>query len=265
MTATEPRLTNPNQSVSRAAAILRAVADAPEGLTLSALARAVDLPRATVFRLVQALEDEHLLARTSKARRVVLGAGLMRLARGASPARSVLASGREHVEVLAAHSGEAVELSVITNHQAADAGEAMDVVMRIDASYMLRTAGFSAQSRYPLHATSAGKLLLADRADQAIDEIAAAGLERLARRTITDPAALRAEVATVRRRGFATTVDELEDGTAALAAPIRDADGRLVAILNVDGPSARLNERRRNEIAKEMLTTANRIETAYQR
>ncbi len=73
-------------------------------------------------------------------------------------------------------------------------------------------------------------------------------LTRYTPATITDPALLRAELETVRRDGFATAVDELETGLAAIAAPVRGARGDVVAAISVSGPTLRMTPRRIREL-----------------
>lgn len=91
-------------------------------------------------------------------------------------------------------------------------------------------------ARYPAHATSMGRVLLAGLPEAELDaRLAGADLAALTSRTLTDPAALRAELGAVRAQGYATTVDQLDYGITALAVPIRDAEGRTIAALNTSG------------------------------
>src|SRR4029077_10258597 len=78
-------------------------------------------------------------------------------------------------------------------------------------------------------------------------------LRRYTPETITDPAQLAAELETVRRQGFATTVDELETGLAAVAAPVRGAGGDVVAALSISGPTTRLTPERVDGLAPLLL------------
>jgi DNA-binding IclR family transcriptional regulator len=87
----------------------------------------------------------------------------------------------------------------------------------------------------PLHATANGKALLAF-GDGGLPE----ALEPLTPRTIADPALLEQELDEVRRRGYATAVEELELGLHAVAAPVFDSAGNCVAAVSVSGPSYRL-------------------------
>jgi DNA-binding IclR family transcriptional regulator len=91
----------------------------------------------------------------------------------------------------------------------------------------------------PDHCSAAGKVFLAYG-----DDTPRGPLERLTARTIVHPDELARDLAQVRAQGFATIVDELEMGLAAVAAPIRDSAGTVVGALSVAGPTARLGPSR---------------------
>ena len=248
-----------NQSIQRAAAVLRAVAEAPSGIRIAELARRVSLAYPTVTRIVQTLEREHFLARAPGGRSVVLGPDLARLANRLVPHAQLLTLGRRHIESLADELGEAVELSAVVDGRAPDLDRAVDVLVRVETSHVLRTA--SANGRGPLHATSMGKILLAHWPGAALDHLLTRQLETMATGTVTDSAALRRQVEAARRQGIAEAVDELEDGVSALSTGVHDGEGALVGILNVDGPTARFDKRRREVIAAGMLRATAAIET----
>jgi IclR family pca regulon transcriptional regulator len=91
-------------------------------------------------------------------------------------------------------------------------------------------------ARYPAHATSLGRVLLAGLDGAALDAILARmDPVKLTSRTVTDKVELRGLILQSREQGYATTVDQLDYGITALAVPIRAADGRVVAALNSSG------------------------------
>jgi IclR family transcriptional regulator, pca regulon regulatory protein len=99
-----------------------------------------------------------------------------------------------------------------------------------------RRAAAVVGARYPAHATSMGRVLLAALPEgDAMARLTHAPLAPLTTKTCTDPALLMAALAQVRDQGFATTVDQLDYGITALAVPIRDAEGRVIAALNTSG------------------------------
>jgi DNA-binding IclR family transcriptional regulator len=87
----------------------------------------------------------------------------------------------------------------------------------------------------------------------------AAGLDRFTSRTITTRRALEAQLVDVLADGYATTFQEYEDGLNAVAAPVRDHTGEVVAAVSVSGPAYRLDEPRVAEIASQLRRGANRI------
>lgn len=99
-----------------------------------------------------------------------------------------------------------------------------------------RRAAASVGARYPAHATSLGRVLLAAQSDADLDRyFDGLVIDPLTTLTITDPDVLRAEILRVRADGYSTTVDQLDYGITALAVPIRTLDGRTIAALNTSG------------------------------
>ena len=84
-------------------------------------------------------------------------------------------------------------------------------------------------------------------------------LRRYTARTVVDEQALAAELDDVRRRGWALAVDELEEGLTAIAAPIRGADGAVVASLSASGPTFRLTAGRTPEVAAHVVEAAREV------
>ena len=226
-----PSTQRQNQSVSKAAALLRAAARSADGETVSSLARAAGLPRATALRMVEALVEERLLSRLGDDR-IVIGPGLHALARATSVDEIVLDAAREPLDALAARTDETITLTV------AHADGTVEIIRQIDGPYMLGLSNWVGRP-FALHASSSGKLALAfgDPTGRARSLLV---LDRLATRTITDPADLDRALATVRERGWAEIEDELEEGLAAVSVGF-SLDGVLVGSVNVSGPTARLD------------------------
>ncbi len=111
----------------------------------------------------------------------------------------------------------------------------------------------------PLHCVASGKVLLAAMAERDILRLVRTGLAACTDRTITALEPLLEELARVRRRGFATAFSEWEPGQNAVAAPVHDARGRVVASVNVWGPAYRITPARVAELAAEVRATAGAI------
>jgi DNA-binding IclR family transcriptional regulator len=226
-----------NQSVQKALAILRAAAVEPAGASAAGLARAAGLPNSTALRLIHTLEHEGFLTRRGDGR-FAIGHGVLGLAREAEPGMLLDAGAPAALEALARATRETVTLSLVRGH------DALDVVLQIDAPHMVKADSWVGR-RYPLHASSSGKVLLASLPPARRERLLRGTLERFTEATITDPALLERELERVRARGYAEIVDELEPGLASTSVPIQDEQGRLLATVNVTGPSFRYDAARR--------------------
>lgn len=235
-----------NESVSKAVAILRAVAEAPDGETASGLARATALPHPTALRLIRTLEEEGFVARMPGATRYVLGVDLLRIA-GGETVELLIAAARPALEDLAERASETSTLAVPRR-------ESIEVVLQVDGPHMVGVIAWTG-GRFPLHATSSGKVVLASWDPERLERYLRSPLEPLAAKTITDPGTLRREIARVRERGYSTTIDELEAGLTAIGAPVFEAPHqrvgrrptRLLAVVNLSGPSFRFDKTARGE------------------
>jgi IclR family acetate operon transcriptional repressor len=140
------------------------------------------------------------------------------------------------MESLARQSNESVSLGVL------NAGSVL-FVQRIESPNILR-ADIRLGSRMPLHASASGKALLAAMSDDQVAVLLPESLPTTARRTVRQLPVLLTELRDVRQRGYATQDEEFVDGIAALAAPVYDTSGRVLAALSIAGPSARFDEMR---------------------
>lgn len=112
-------------------------------------------------------------------------------------------------------------------------------VLRVP-THKIMSINLGTGSRLPAFCTSMGRTLLAELDDAALDALLARHPPaRRTARTIVEPAALKAELATVRHQGWCLVDQELEEGLVSLAAPIRDRAGRAIAALNISGQAAR--------------------------
>lgn len=246
-----------NQSVQKAITLLRATAASTDGASVSALARAAGLPRATALRLIQTMESEGFLLRVPQADRVLLGPELLRLARRVDTATLLHEVARGRLSELAGAVRETVTLSVM----APDGG--LDLVEQVDGPHHLIPRSWLGR-RFPLHASSSGKLLLATYDDQRLERFLRDPLPALTPHTITTRRALRQELEQIRAEGHATTVDELEEGLAGVSVGIFGEPGALVGAINVSGLSQRLDAGARRRAVEHVRDVADDIEAALQ-
>ena len=240
----------PVQSVDRAVAILEILArDGEAGVT--EVARELGVHKSTASRLLAALDRRELVSQDTARGRFRLGVGLVRLAGAASLKLDLVQESRAVCRALAREMGETVNLAILAGR---------------DALYLDQVAGPAALSphnwagqRIPLHATSDGKVLLAYLPAAEITEHLAPPLRRFTRHTITAPAEFGRLLAEVRRRGYATAAEELEEGLTAVAAPVRNAEGTVIASISASGPSFRIPAERIGAVADSVRRAAAEI------
>ena len=247
------------RSVERALEVLRTVGESRTEPGLSELADELGLHKTTVFRLLGALERAEFVVRDDDRQRYQLGPALFRLATQARRATGLHEAARAELEALAHDVGETATLEVLVG----------DEVLILDEVHGRFLVGGSPEvgMRWPAHATSTGKVLLAaaevegERGGTAGRTVSTRGrrLVRLGPHTITTRAALERELEKVRRDGYAVGMEELEPGFVAIGAPVRNAHGRTVAAVSVGGPKARLSGARVRTVAARVRKAADRI------
>ena len=239
----------PVQSVDRALTILELLARGGES-GVTEIAAGLGVHKSTAFRLLATLEAHRMVEQVNDRGQYRLGVGNLRLA-GATTAR---------LDVV-------TEARAVCRQLAADTGETVNITVRSETSalYLDQVAGSSAlQShnwvgqRIPLHATSNGKVLLSELSEAEFTA-AVRELPRFTEHTVTKRKALWADLADVRRLGYALAVDELEDGLTAAAAPIRNAHGDIIASMSISGPSFRLTDERLAEIVPTLVSAATEV------
>jgi IclR family transcriptional regulator, acetate operon repressor len=182
------------------------------------LAAALDAPEPELRPLIATLE-RHGLVRWDAARAELRPGPLpLRFARSGLPRADLVEHAGPSMRRLADESGETVNLMVRTPQGA-------EAVAQADGRHVLGASNWVGRP-VPDHCSAAGKVFLALGASAPREP-----LERLTARTIVHPDELARDLAQVRAQGFATIVDELEMGLAAVAAPIRDGDGTVVGAL----------------------------------
>lgn len=240
------------RSVERALDVLRAVGESRAEPGLSDIADDLGLHKTTVFRLLGALERAEFVVRDDERQSYQLGPALYRLASQARRASGLYEAARSELESLAHDVGETATLEVLV-------GSEVLILDEVHGRFLVGGAP-EVGMRWPAHATSTGKVLLA--AATAEGHGTTPSLGRLARRapnTITTRAALEKELEKVQRDGYAVGMEELEPGFVAIAAPVRNAQGRTVAAVSVGGPKSRLGGARVRAVATRVRRAADRI------
>jgi IclR family acetate operon transcriptional repressor len=238
------------QAVRRAVHLLKAFGPVAGELSLAELVRTVGLNKTTTYRLLTALEAEGLVERGG-GDGYRLGPELLALGSRALGSGDLRQAAAGELLAIARRTRETAYLEVRLGVETLVLDEAM-------GSHRVGTTP-SLGTRWPAHATSTGKVLLAALAEDALAALLTSPLPALTPRTITDPAALRRELRRVRDRGYATGIEELEPGFMAVAVPVHTRDGQVVASVGIGGPRVRLDPERLAAIAKTLPSHAARI------
>ena len=217
------------QAVDRAAALIDLVVRADDPVSFTALSDETGLARSTTSRLLAALERTDLVERDASGGYV---AGPLFALHAAlhDPWPQVARLARPVLVEIGARTGETVHLGVARGATVVHVGQ-------VESTFLLSARDWN-QVDVPPHCSSLGKVLYAF----GVLPLPIGRLERRTDRTVTTREALSAELADIRRLRYAATIDELETGLSAIAAPVEGKDGVICAI-GVSGPTARLQDR----------------------
>jgi DNA-binding IclR family transcriptional regulator len=217
----------PSGALERAVELLDHIGRQPAGPTVAELASNAGMPTSTAYRLLAELEHHGLVQRGPNGT-VALGTRLVALGRAAEAGlrERMVAPAAAAMQELSEEQGETAILT-------APCGLEAIVLHVVEAERHSVRLSYTQFRRGPMHRGASGKILAAflepDERRRLVDALGAPGLED--------------ELKAVRRDGIAVTVAELDDGAAAVAAPILDRRGRLVAGLSVAGPAERISAR----------------------
>jgi len=231
-------------AMDRGAELLVRVLEAGRPVALAELASASGIPKSTASRLVSALERQGLIEQDGERGRLRPGPAILRVAERSMLERGVVELARASLDALAQSSGETINLAVPARH-------GVEHVAEVESRHFLGAGQWLGRS-VDYHCTAVGKVFMAfGRAT-----LPARPPAQLTPRTIIDPRLMLAELERVRNEDFATAVDELETGLAAIAAPVRGAGGEVVAALSVSGPTTRMTPQRIAELQPILIDEA---------
>ncbi|WP_338516758.1 IclR family transcriptional regulator [Erwinia aphidicola] len=228
------------QVITRAAKILDALGATPNGMSLGEIARAVDLPRSTVQRIVGALDSVQLV-RSHGVGGVRLGPALLRLI--ANVHTDVVAIAQPWLQALCDATGETVSLARASGLQLA-------IVHYVVADRELRVVPRIGMN-LPLYSTSGGRALLALDSDESAKELVGEAYQAITELTVRDFPALLAHLTEIRHTGLAYDRGETLEGISTMAVAIDTILGRFSISLLIPSARFQLNEERnRAEILK---------------
>lgn len=220
-------------AIERALDLLQYLSQHPGEHGVRSLAAALDLSPSTIFRLLETLERAGFVRQNAATNKYAIGIKAVQLGIAALGSLDITAVAPSRLRAMVGETGESAFLAVRDETE-------IVYLLKEEGKYSIRTTALLG-SRRPLHCTALGKSFLATMPQAEAEALLQrSGLPALTPQTITDVGAMWEELAHVRVRGYAVDREEVEEGLACVAAPIRDYRGQTVAAVSMAGPAGRI-------------------------
>ena len=240
--------------LAKAVSVLSLFSPAQPELGSVAIARLLRRPRSTTYRLIAAMEAVGLLDRDTATGLYTIGIRLSEFGDLARQSRTLQRAALPVLRALGAETGETVTLMVLSGSAAVN----LEVV---ESPHPVMVRGLIGRE-LPLHALAGGKVLLAWRSKAEQAELVPLPLKKFTSRTIVRVEALAEELARVRSRGWAESVEEWAAGVRGLGAPVRSQGGQVVAAITLGFPSSRATPAERKRLQQAIVRAADTISAA---
>jgi DNA-binding IclR family transcriptional regulator len=234
------------QAALRAVRLLKLFTPEHPEMLLGDISRRSGLNKTTAHRLLAALASEAMIDRNPVTGAYRLGPGLMALGVQALSSSNLRLRMRPVLRELASDSGETATLEVPIDGS-------MLILDEVTGRHVIGAAG-NVGTRWPMHATSTGKALIA-LAEDGLSRLGMT-LMPLTARTIVRRSDLEKQLIEIRSRGFAETVDELEEGFSGVATVIRGGHGEVLGAVSICGPTQRMTSDRRARLGAILCSVA---------
>jgi DNA-binding IclR family transcriptional regulator len=245
---TKPVANSASPAIINAMAILESFSAEVPSLSLSELGRNLGIPKASIFRNLNALEQCGYVVRSAKDGSYSIGVKVLDLSRRFSQKDRFLTAGSTHTRELSRATGETSHLAIID-------GADVVYVDVAEGSQMIR-AVVGRGDRIPAHCVASGKAILAYSRREVVMDFLARGLKSMTPQTVVSPDALLADFERTRRRGYATNIGEWVDDVAAVAVPIFGQENVVVGAIGIAGPRLRLGNKMLSYLATSIKTQA---------
>ena len=230
---TTKRRSNFVQSVDRAITVMEFLSRRGwSGVT--EVAEELDIHKSTAYRLLATLRDRGMAEQDAATEKYRLGFGLVMLASSVTADLDVARCSRLVCDLLAEQTRETATVAVLE-------GDDAIIIQQSTSDFSALSVDWSGRHT-PLHATAAGKTFLYHMPEDQRSRILERPLQGYTENTVVDPEVLLDQVQAGQRNGYWYTEEELEVGLNAVATPILDANGMVVATVSVSGPAFRLPE-----------------------
>lgn len=215
--------------------IIEQIGESAQPVGVRELSRALAIPVGTTHRVLQALKRERLVEQAGERGLYRSGMRIAELSRRFMRAHDLVPTAMPYLHEAAERSGDSVAIMVVEGHEAVCAAS-------VEGGQLLRVV-FPAGWRGPLYRGASGRMLLAFEPEETIRAVVTAGMHARAPLRIDDPDQLIASLAGIRKRGYAVSHGEREEGFTSVAAAVRGPDRAVMASVALYGPHSRFSSR----------------------
>lgn len=246
----------PNSTLLRGIAIMSAVANAPQPLSISDLVNILELPKPTVHRIASQLEEENYLQRNPSDKRFEVGSKLKELSTDILSNASTGAPRRAILEALSNEIGETCNCTMLDGNRTV-------YFDRVECNWPIKI-NLHPGSRLPLHATASGKLFLAYMKKNSRKRILeAAPLASSTKHTITSDKALNEQLKEIKKHEIAYDNEEFIDGMIAIAVPVFDHKKQICFTVAVHAPTTRQTMESLSQFIPSLRKAADALADSY--
>ncbi|MEQ3549771.1 IclR family transcriptional regulator [Pseudonocardia nematodicida] len=242
------------ESAGRTLDVLLRFLDGTETLGISELARDMTVSKAVVHRALQTLAGRDMVEFDEATRRYRLGPAAAALGVRALRDSDLRSAARSHLADLQLTTGETVTLSGLLR------GGRVYLDQIVSAHEIAMSVEMG--RRFPLHAGSSGKCILAHLPADQLDRLLAEPLEQLTAKTVVRPDVLRAELSEINDAGYASSDGERQADAGSVAAAVFGFDGVPVGAISVCGPRSRVTPEFVRRVAPQVVEAARDISTS---
>jgi DNA-binding IclR family transcriptional regulator len=246
---------NETQSLHRAIAILDCFGTSQPELGVREIARQLELHPSTVGRMLVTMTSLGILTQDRESHRYRMGSKVLSWSAVYMSNLDLRADARPYMEELYKATRETVSLYLL------DGGTRV-CIERLESPQTVRMVARVGE-RMPLYAGASGKVLLAFLSvEKREDILKGLQLDRLTEKTIVDMQALRDELALIQKRGYSVSQGERVEGASSVAAPVFDVSNRVLAAINISGPTTRFTKPKLQTYAGLVVQATSRLSAA---
>ena len=221
-------------SVAMAVRLLKSFSEGEAEIGVTSLSRRLGVAKSTVYRLASTLVSEGLLEQNPETEKYRLGMSLFGLGALVRQRMNVATDARPFLFHLREATGETVHLAILE-------GPDIVFVLNLESNHAIRMRA-DLGARKPAFCTAEGRAMLAYQSQDIVNDVLGRRLVPRTPKTVIDAKQIKAALEDVRMRGYATEDEQSELGMRSVAAPIRNANGRVVAAIGLAGPMQRISD-----------------------